>query len=479
MKKRILSIAVALVLLCGLLPVSVFITEARSSAPDFNTYNRGNPYPYSNGNCTWYAWGRIREMFDVSLPSWGNARDWYDNADRAGFSRGREPRIGAIACWGAGTSPYQFGHVAVVERIEGNTVTVSSSNWGGPAFEIRTVSWFSSVQPFLGYIYISDEPATAPSPSPPASSEPPEDGLSNWSDWSTDKPVASDTVEVQEQIQYRIYYFACANDGRRSPHWDVGCTLCGATIRENSWNVRWEPQEVLQTAEDRWVTGDRYAKIFPGGDWWFYGINSRHERTVYRYRTLLMIPPPEAPNLHTANAWARTEIQSAFDKGFIPTELQNNYRNDIRRGEFARLAMSYLRTKLNMTNDQLVANFATNPTRVFTDVPNDSCLQAAGKLGITSGTGGTEPNRVFGDGLFDREMAAFMLRRVHIIVNGGSDTVPDQGYNDMNEVRWHLGAVDYAIHHNIMQGTDPARGIFSPRSNFTREQSLATFDRMG
>jgi hypothetical protein len=154
-------------------------------------------------------------------------------------------------------------------------------------------------------------------------------------------------------------------------------------------------------------------------------------------------------------------------------------RNEIRRGEFVRLAMNYLRVTLGMTNAQLVTKFATNPNRVFTDVPNDACLQAAGKLGITSGTSGTEPNRVFGDGPFDREMAAFMLRRVHIIVNGGSETVPDQGYSDMNEARWHQGAVNYVIHHNIMQGTDTARGIFSPRRNFTRQESIAVFDRMG
>jgi hypothetical protein len=189
--------------------------------------------------------------------------------------------------------------------------------------------------------------------------------------------------------------------------------------------------------------------------------------------------PPEAPNLHTASVWARTEIQSAFEKGFLPNEILNSYGQYITRGEFVRLAMSYLRYKTGMTNAQLVAAHATHPNRIFTDVPNDSCLQAAGKLGITSGTGGTEPNRVFGDGLFDREMAAFMLRRVHIIVNGGSDTVPDQGYNDMNEARWHQGAVNYVIHHGIMQGTNPAAGIFSPKSNFTRQQSILTFDRMG
>lgn len=185
-----------------------------------------------------------------------------------------------------------------------------------------------------------------------------------------------------------------------------------------------------------------------------------------------------APNLDTASTWARPEIQSSYDRGIITPELlAGNYQAPIMRGEFVRLAMHYLRVTLNMNNTQLVEHYATHSNRTFTDT-NDQNLIAAGKLGITSGTGGTEPNRVFGDGLFDREMAAFMLRRVHLIVNGGSETVSEQGYNDMNQVRWHPGAVNYVIYHRIMTGTNPSAGIFSPLNNFTREQSIATFDRM-
>jgi hypothetical protein len=187
---------------------------------------------------------------------------------------------------------------------------------------------------------------------------------------------------------------------------------------------------------------------------------------------------PQAPNINQAASWARDEINSAFRKGIITTELLSDYERDITRGEFVRLAMNFLRVKTGMTNEQLIAAHATHPDRTFTDTTDPNII-AAGKLGITSGTGGTEPNRVFGDGLFDREMAAFMLVQVHRILGYDITDFVDQKYNDMHEVRWHPNAINFVITHDVMRGTNPANKIFSPRSNFTRQQSILTFDRIG
>jgi surface antigen len=81
-------------------------------------------------NCTGYAWGRWRELLgkDPKL-STGHARNWYGYLD--GYSRGKVPALGAVACWG-GT---KYGHVAIVESIGPNYIMVSQSNYGGAAFE--------------------------------------------------------------------------------------------------------------------------------------------------------------------------------------------------------------------------------------------------------------------------------------------------------------------------------------------------------
>lgn len=82
------------------------------------TYRNG----YANGQCTWYVAGRR------PIPSgWGNARSWYAHARSAGWSTGTTPAIAAIA-W---TPNGYFGHVAVVEAIEGNQVLISEMNYLG------------------------------------------------------------------------------------------------------------------------------------------------------------------------------------------------------------------------------------------------------------------------------------------------------------------------------------------------------------
>jgi surface antigen len=90
----------------------------------------GNGYAY--GYCTWYVASRR------NVPSyWGNAVNWYYNAQISGFSVGSTPEVGAIAWTGAG----YLGHVAYVESVSGGNVTISEMNgtagWG--RVDTRTV----------------------------------------------------------------------------------------------------------------------------------------------------------------------------------------------------------------------------------------------------------------------------------------------------------------------------------------------------
>lgn len=91
-----------------------------ASAPLTRFYYGGNGYSY--GYCTYYVAGRR------SIPSnWGDARNWYYNAQLSGFSTGRQARPGAIA-W---TSAGYYGHVAYVEEVAGDQVLVSEMNYAG------------------------------------------------------------------------------------------------------------------------------------------------------------------------------------------------------------------------------------------------------------------------------------------------------------------------------------------------------------
>ena len=134
----------------------------RTTAPtsDNANYFSGNIF-YTSGygmpNCTCYAWGRAKELLGYNPPlCTRNAQYWYGYND--GFARGSEPKLGAIACWDHSGG----GHVAVVEAIDGDTVWLSESSWGGDFFNYTSKNknnmgncGFSGGY-FQGYIYIGD-----------------------------------------------------------------------------------------------------------------------------------------------------------------------------------------------------------------------------------------------------------------------------------------------------------------------------------
>ena len=86
-----------------------------------NPYKQTGPY---GTNCTWYAWKMAYEKAGVTLPGWGNAKEWYSDAKNAGYSVGTTPKANSIIVWGGWTS---YGHVGYVERVSGNTLYVWDS----------------------------------------------------------------------------------------------------------------------------------------------------------------------------------------------------------------------------------------------------------------------------------------------------------------------------------------------------------------
>lgn len=88
-------------------------------------------------NCVGYAWGRFYEILG-SKPtlSKSNAELWYQNSD--GYERGDIPKLGAVICWRHGSigndsaiSGEDAGHIAIVEEISDDTITISESAYGG------------------------------------------------------------------------------------------------------------------------------------------------------------------------------------------------------------------------------------------------------------------------------------------------------------------------------------------------------------
>lgn len=171
MKKQVLSLLLVMLMVVSLVPTGMIQANAESFQPRLSMtpenapsyYTTLNPY-YTSGygmpNCTCYAYGRAYEILgkkpNLSL---GNAQEWWDYNKRNNYyPSGKTPALGAIACWKSASGT--IGHVAVVEAINGDTVTTSESGWNYKYFwttkRSASSSNFSSSEgyTFQGFIYI-------------------------------------------------------------------------------------------------------------------------------------------------------------------------------------------------------------------------------------------------------------------------------------------------------------------------------------
>ncbi|MDD5396964.1 MAG: LysM peptidoglycan-binding domain-containing protein [Candidatus Moranbacteria bacterium] len=105
------------------------------------TPGAGHRFPY--GYCTWYVAQKR------NVPWSGNAGTWLYHAKAAGYATGRAPRAGAIMVT---TENRYYGHVAYVEKVSGDTVTVSEMNYAGFAKRSTRVLSASS-RAIKGFIY--------------------------------------------------------------------------------------------------------------------------------------------------------------------------------------------------------------------------------------------------------------------------------------------------------------------------------------
>ena len=134
----------------------IFININGAPYTTFATYSWGQ-YAYGREGCAWFASARVKELTgkgNTILSGWA----WYNTQySNYGFSRGSEPRAKALACYG--------NHVAVVEAVNGDTVTVSQGGMGGlsdAAHGYCVISTMSRAKlesqggcgVFYGYVYL-------------------------------------------------------------------------------------------------------------------------------------------------------------------------------------------------------------------------------------------------------------------------------------------------------------------------------------
>ena len=84
---------------------------------------------YAGGNCTWFAFERRAALGRPIGGLWGNASLWASSASRAGYVVNKTPAPGAIFQYGGGYGGY--GHVGVVDSVDGEYLYVTDMNYAG------------------------------------------------------------------------------------------------------------------------------------------------------------------------------------------------------------------------------------------------------------------------------------------------------------------------------------------------------------
>jgi hypothetical protein len=225
----------------------------------------------------------------------------------------------------------------------------------------------------------------------------------------------------------------------------------------------------------RWIV-DRHAwwaappfVPFPSG----YRVEGEHFPSNHRD----LGHPNFVRQLDAASGWARDGIIEACIKGFVPPILSNSFTSPITREEFAQLAVIWVQYYERKTIETILTErgitepiWERNP---FTDTNNVFTVNAYA-LNIVNGIGGGLFNP---SGQITREQAATMIRNVARAVGMDVDNFPAATFADIGDVSdWARDAVAFVQHHGIMSGVGGNR--FDPKGTYTREQSIVTFNRL-
>ncbi|MCI5500019.1 MAG: S-layer homology domain-containing protein [Clostridiales bacterium] len=175
--KKLLSLTITICILVGCMILPAEAAGAPSGIKgngtsgifiDINSspyiaFKNSDPYwgqfAYGREGCAWFASARVNELTGKGSTIYGGST-WYNTAFRYyGFSQSSTPRAKSLACYS--------GHVAVVEKVDGDIITVSEGGMGGMSDSNHGFCVISTMSKsklesnrggtgnFLGYIYLN------------------------------------------------------------------------------------------------------------------------------------------------------------------------------------------------------------------------------------------------------------------------------------------------------------------------------------
>jgi surface antigen len=113
----------------------------------------GQSNNYPEGQCTQYADERYHQLTGYYVPWNGNANEWSIMALAYGWTVSSKPIVPSIICLQGGVQGADptYGHVGIVESVQGQTVVTTDLDWGPNYSQVSTVNFTTG--PGVTFIY--------------------------------------------------------------------------------------------------------------------------------------------------------------------------------------------------------------------------------------------------------------------------------------------------------------------------------------
>ncbi|WP_137665876.1 glucosaminidase domain-containing protein [Enterococcus hulanensis] len=123
--------------------------------PDYNgvDYNSSGSYPV--GQCTWYAFNRVKQLGKSVDDYMGNGGEWATKGKALGYEVSQKPKAGWLVSFkpGVAGSDARYGHVAFVEVVRPDGILISEGNvYGGTVISYRVIDNALATSDQVSYI---------------------------------------------------------------------------------------------------------------------------------------------------------------------------------------------------------------------------------------------------------------------------------------------------------------------------------------
>lgn len=123
--------------------------------PDFNGVNYNTSGSYPVGQCTWYAFNRVKQLGKSVDDYMGNGGEWATKGKALGYQVSQKPKAGWLISFKpgmAGSDP-RYGHVAFVEVVRPDGILISEGNvYGGTVISYRVIDTALATSDQVSYI---------------------------------------------------------------------------------------------------------------------------------------------------------------------------------------------------------------------------------------------------------------------------------------------------------------------------------------